>query len=250
MNYRQAPQQQEETMMVQPIIVPLPGPVNLPIQFHGHMQQPHPQNNLRPPMPQHTQFRTIIMEQIPQRSPIPVSQHGSPQPHQLPLHPPMQNIIQQIIAQHEMAAAAQRQQQMTQQEEMAQHQHQEMIQRHHEMIRQQEIAQRQQEIAQSQHEEEHRVPEVVMAHRIPLPEEILSQVNRLPHQDVVVSVSEHEAEEVPQEDVRVVQHQRESAQEINGRQSYARGLPVHIPVPLMQQMQSSQPEESARPHCK
>lgn len=256
--YRQAPQQ-EETIMVQPIVVPLPGPVNLPLQFNGHMQ---PQPQMRPPVP--PQVRTIIMEQIPQRSPIPVSasQHGPPQPHQLPPHPLMQQIAQQIIAQHEMAAAAHRQQQIAQQqlaqqqrqEEMAQR-HQEMMQRHHEMIRQQEIAQRQQELAQSQRQQSQQrqmtPPEgVLMAHRIPIPEEILSQVNRLPNQDVVVSVSEQEEEEDPQENVRIVQHQRENAQEVNGRQAYARSLPVHIPVPMMQQMQAPQQEEQARPHCK
>lgn len=103
-------------MMVQPIIVPLSGPVNLPVQFQGHM--PQPQQNLRPPMPQ-PEIRTIIMERVPQRSQLPVTQHGPPTPHQLPPHPLMQHIAQQIIAQHEMAAAAHRQQQ---QEEMQQHQ--------------------------------------------------------------------------------------------------------------------------------
>lgn len=73
-------------------------------------------------------------------------------------------------------------------------------------------------------------------------------------QVISVTVSEHEAEELPHDEVRIVQHPRESAQEMNGRQSFARAMPVHIPVPMMQhlqqQEQQQQQQQQLRPHCK
>lgn len=100
--------------------------------------------------------------------------------------------------------------------------------------------------------------------RIPLPEEVLTQLNRLPNRDVIVAVSEPEQDggEQPQQEIRVVQEQRQSPHEMNGRQTYGRGMMV--PVAMIAQQQQPQREqqpttaqepqaaatEEARPHCK
>lgn len=238
---RTVPQQQEESMMVQPIIVPLPGPVNLPLQFHGNMQpqqpQMHPQQHMMPHQIEAIRAHTIVMEQLPQRPPVPVQHNVPPHPNQIPQemqhpNPLVQHIAQQIIAQHEMAAAA----------AASNNQHHEVPQPH--------VVQQIPHAKMPMPDARMHMPEALMTHRLPVPEEILTQINRLPNQDVIVSVSEHEAEEIPQEDIRIVQHARENAQEMNGRQGYARGLPVHIPVPMMQQIQQipQQQEQEARPH--
>lgn len=91
-----------------------------------------------------------------------------------------------------------------------------------------------------------------VAQRLPIPEEVLTQINRLPNRDMIVAVSEQEPEEVPQQEMRIVQQPRQNAVEMNGRQAYARGIPVHIPVAMMQQEQQepqAQASEETRPHC-
>lgn len=67
------------------------------------------------------------------------------------------------------------------------------------------------------------------------------------HAAVAVAAQVHE---LPMQ--QVVQQQRENAREMNGRQTYARGLrPVHIPVPMMQPVhEAPEQDESTRPHCK
>jgi len=235
------PEEQEETIMIQPVVIPY-GPVSpfqthMPQQMRPQMPQqqampmPHPMETLRPPMP----------EPMVHHQPQPQSQSQSGP--SFPPNPFIQHIAQQIINQRirmEMQRA-QEEAQRAAQEEASQR---EEVQVSHE-VPQAEIEQR-------------RIPgaEVVMAQRIPIPEEVLRQINRLPNHEVIVSVSEQESVEAPQE-LRIIQHPRQSAQEMNGRQTYARGLPVHIPVPMMQQQESQeQPEqpqavaasEELRPH--
>lgn len=263
---RPAPRE-EETMMVQPIIVPLGGSMG-PIQFHGgNLQHAPPQ--MRPQLPQMRpqmepiSAHTIIMEQLPQsqRPPVPVQHNMSPQSKQMPpqMMPPqmqhpnplMQHIAQQIVAQHEQemaAAAASARQQQIMQHQQQQHQQPHEMPQHimHEISHHQMPEDRVHQISNNG------IQDIASRFRT-TPEEILSQINRLPNPEQVISVSvtEHDAEEIPNEHMRLVQHPRESAQEMNGRQSFARGLslPVHIPVPMMQhvpQMQSQ--DQQTRPH--
>lgn len=95
-----------------------------------------------------------------------------------------------------------------------------------------------------------------MAQRLPIPEEVLRQINRLPNHEVIVSVEQEPASEEQQ--VRIIQHPRQSAQEMNGRQTYARAMPVHIPVQMMepraeraetQEPQAAEATDEMRPHC-
>ncbi|KAF2901597.1 hypothetical protein ILUMI_04584, partial [Ignelater luminosus] len=226
------PEEQEETVMIQPVVIPI-GPINpfqthMPQQMRPSVQQqampmPHPMETLRPPMPG------------------PVMSQTSSQSAPVAPNPFIQHIAQQIINQRirmEMQRAHEEAQRAAQEE-----------------------ASQREEVSNEvpQAEIEHRrIPgaEVVMAQRIPIPEEILRQINRLPNHEVIVSVSEQEPEEAPQE-LRIIQHPRQSAQEMNGRQTYARGLPVHIPVPMMQQQEMPQEHqehvaaatsEELRPH--
>ena len=153
---------------------------------------PHPMETLRPPMPV-----TPMMNQ---------PQPGFP-PAQV-LH----HIAQQIIAQ-KLAMEAERNQEEDQTNDVAQHEPEEPQQQQQQHdIQQLHVQQMPQNV----------VPQdFMMAHRIPIPEEILSQINRLPNRDVILAVQEQDPEE-QSGDVNVVQQQRESAQEMNGRQVYGR----------------------------
>lgn len=86
--------------------------------------------------------------------------------------------------------------------------------------------------------------------RLPIPLEILRQINRLPgNRGVIVAVSQHEPEEANGEVQIIRQEPRDNAQEMNGKQFQE---PV-IPMVQEQQQQQQQQEESAeetRPHCK
>ena len=236
---RHTPQQsdeQEETIMIQPVVIPY-GPAT---PFHTHMPQQMPPQmppQMRPQMP--FQMRPQMphpMETL--RPPMPGPMMPQPQEHQpqqeaqsFPLpNPFIQHIAQQLINQR-IRMEMQRAQEA-----------------HH--AAQEEAAQR--ENGQNSHEtpmrpemEARQIPEVVMAHKIPIPDEVLRQINRLPNHEVIVSVSE-ESEETPQE-VRFIQQPRQNAQEMNGRQTYARGIPVHIPVPMMQSQESREAETHQNP---
>lgn len=235
--------------MIQPVVIPY-GPIS-PFQTHmpqqmrpqvpqQTVQMPHPMETLRPPMP------SPLMAHQHQHQPQPQVQvqqeqqaQGSSQP--IPIFPPnpfIQHLAQQILNQR-MRMEIQRAQEEAQQEQS-----------------QREEIQVPQKVLQG----EMQSGEVVMAQRIPIPEEVLRQINRLPNHEVIVSVSEQEPEETPQE-LRIIQHPRQSAQEMNGRQAYAKGLPVHIPVPMMQQQEVQETQdqqepqqvvsnEEIRPHCK
>ncbi|XP_065162476.1 transcription factor SPT20 homolog [Atheta coriaria] len=206
-------QDQEETIMIQPVMIPIP-----PAQFHTHMpmqaQSMHPMESMRPPMP-----NPMLMPHHPQQPQMQQQAQSQLPPNQI-LH----QIAQQIIAQKLQQEA------------------QEEIQNN--------------ELRSEQATPLHRIElqrGLGMA-RIPIPEEVLTQINRLPNRDVIVAVSHQDmSEESENPEVRVVQHQRQGAQGITGRQSYARGLPVDIPVPMMQQEADeqephAQATEEQRPH--
>ncbi|KAF5274642.1 hypothetical protein FQR65_LT16939 [Abscondita terminalis] len=64
------------------------------------------------------------------------------------------------------------------------------------------------------------MPQIVMAHKLPIPDEFQKNPKKL-RNDMVNN------------------NPRESSEEMNPRQGFARGIPVHIPVPMMQSQESS-----------
>lgn len=231
--FRHAPprdEDQEETIMIQPVMIPLVGnsyQTHMPQQMAPQVQQVqpqqqsvpvHPMEALRPPLPVQ-----ILQQQAPQQ----------PQESHLPPSAVLHHIAQQIIAQRIMDA--QREQEEAQNTNELQ----------------------QPEVEQQPQPQHYMIPDGMVEQRIPIPEEILSQINRLPPgRGGMIVVSEQDSEEVPQQEMRIVQQPRQSASEMNGRQAYARGIP--IPVPIMQQQETQQEvqepqavaSEEARPHCK
>lgn len=80
--------------------------------------------------------------------------------------------------------------------------------------------------------------------RLPIPVEILRQINRLPgNRGVIVAVSEQEPEERSGEVQIVRQEPRQNAQEMNGKQVYQE------PVAVMQEQNQEASSEETRPHC-
>ncbi|XP_060521152.1 serine/threonine-protein kinase Wnk [Cylas formicarius] len=199
----------------------------------------------RPPMlPEKQQAapeRPQIMA-IPQEVQIRVQAQTQSQQGDVPPNPIIHHIIQQIIAQK--IAESQRAEQDNQVQESREDDYEPQPQRE--------------------------VPENMMAHRIPIPEEILTQLNRLPNNDrVIVAVSENDSSEddssssssssddssQDSQEMQLVQEPRQTASEMNGRQAYARRLPVSIPVNMMQQQMHEQDQEpqavaseDVRPH--
>lgn len=218
--------------MIQPVMIPLVGntyqthmpqqmqpmPPQVQVQPQQQSTQVHPMEALRPPMPV-----PVMHQQAQQQSPE----------NNLPPSAILHHIAQQIIAQRIMDAQ-----------------------------REQEEAQNTNELQQPEMEPQSQqqfiVPEGMVEQRIPIPEEVLSQINRLPPgRGGMIVVSEQDSEEVPQQEMRIMQQPRQSASEMNGRQEYARRIPVHIPVPMMQQESQQDVQEpqavateEARPHCK
>lgn len=248
--------------MIQPVMIPIP---HSPFQTHmpqqmqpivQQQQQPqgfpmrppmnhmHPMETMRPPMPPMMQPQVQIQ---PQPQPQP-----QPQQNEFPPNPILHHIVQQIIAQKIMETEKAREEQQQQQQHPQQQQQQPQPQP-------QPHIQEMQTIIDPRPQHRFQVPQPMVEQRFPIPEEVLTQLNRLPNRDVIVAVSEPESEENSQE-VRFVQEQRQNAAEMNGRQAYARGIPVHIPVQMMTQDQEQEQEpeqepqavasEEPRPHCK
>ncbi|KAG5900432.1 hypothetical protein JTB14_029318 [Gonioctena quinquepunctata] len=278
--------EEEDTIMIQPVMIPIPQtpfrthmpqqmrPMvqNVPEQMRQPMRPPmYQMENLRPPMvqqmmppmfqqqaqqqvqpmfaqrmvppqvPQQVQQYPRVQMQIQLRPQMP-PQDQQEQQSGMPPNPILQHIVQQIIAQKIMESQRAREEQMK--EEQAQQQQQPQV--------------------EVEEERPHRfhapqvpqIPQNLVGQRIPIPEEVLTQLNRLPNRDVIVAVSESDsdAEEAPQ-DIRFVQEQRQGASEMNGRQTLARGLPVDIPIAMMPQEQEPQEHqqeaaasEETRPH--
>lgn len=107
--------------------------------------------------------------------------------------------------------------------------------------------------------------------RMSIPQAVLNQLSRLSsNRDVIVAVAEQPSNEEQQsqegqmniiqeqrpQEIRVIQEPRSSPSQMNGRQTYARAMPIDIPEPMMkqEQEQDQEPEaqatEELRPHCK
>lgn len=272
------PQQRdtEDTVMIQPIMIPIP-PSNyathMNMQQQGpphpmppmmnmmqqHQQPMHPMEQMRPPMP-HPMMMMPPPQQ--QQSLQDQQQQQSQQQSHLPPSAVLHHIAQQIIMQQleakHRAAAAQAAAEDAQTNELGTN-----------------------ELKMSPLQ---RVQEMQRMSRIPIPAAILNELQRIPSNargEVIVAVSQDPSSEEsgepqqmppqqaqqqqqppqmpmmppqPADIVRVIQHARESAQGMNGRQTYARGLPVDIPVPMMQQeaeeraAAASEQQEESRPH--
>lgn len=215
--------------MIQPVMIPLVGNT-----YQTHMPQQ------MQPMPQQVQQQPMHpMEAM--HPPMQVHQMEAAQKSQENHLPPsaiLHHIAQQIIAQRFMDAQRE----------------QEEAQNTNEL--QQAEVEQQPQPQQQQQQPQYIVPEGMVEQRIPIPEEILSQINRLPPGRGGMIVVSEDSEEVPQQEVRIVQQPRQGAAEMNARQAYARGIPVHIPVPMMQQESQQDVQEpqavateEARPHC-
>lgn len=229
----QQPEEQEETVMIHPVVIPYGPPTHFQTHMPQQMRPMHPMETMRPPMP------SPIMSQMQQQQQPEIHvERVQPLP-----NPFIQQIAQQLINQR-IRMEMQRAQEEAQRAAVAHNEQRDETLNSNELRQQPNVEMRQ-------------MPEIVMAHKLPIPDEVLRQINRMPNHDVIVSVSE-ESEETPQ-DVRFVQQPRESAEEMNGRQGYARGIPVHIPVPMMQSQEShdsqqisassvSSSNEEMRPH--
>lgn len=194
-------------------------------QRSQEVEQPRPQMMF---IPQQVQIRV---------EPQPMNQQQQQQQSDSSPNPIIQHIIQQIIAQKIMEA------QKAQEQEN------------------QPVESREQEFEISRPVRP--VQEGPMGHGLPIPEEILTQLNRLPNNDrVIVAVSEPESSEEDSseesgesQEGMPNQDSRQSAQEMNNRQAYIRRLPINIPVNMMQQHLQEQNEEpqavaseETRPH--
>ncbi|XP_022915758.2 uncharacterized protein [Onthophagus taurus] len=256
---------EEETIMIQPIMIPIPHTnfqTHMPMQVQQMQQAPmvnrlpmppqqqpipqiqqiqaiHPMETMRPPMP----VQNFPMEP-PQQ--IPHFQQQSQQP-QTPAFPPtqvLQHIAQQIIAQRlQMEAAAVARQQQQQQQQQEEESNENM----------------QDDEQQDNSQQDGYAPiDYMVPHRMSIPEQILTQINRLPNKDVIVAFSSQQDDEDQSGqgqsiENQVVQQQRTSASEMNGRQGYARHIPMDLPmriVPVEPQQQANQagPNEEMRPH--
>nr|XP_023017225.1 putative uncharacterized protein DDB_G0271606 [Leptinotarsa decemlineata] len=256
----------EQMQMRPPVRPPMYQMENIrPPMPHVIQQQLPPmfqQQQQVPPMLQQ-QVPLMIQQQLPRREQqyprvhmqiqvqpqMPIQSQGPQiQQNELPPNPILHHIVQQIIAQKIIESQKLREEQMKEEQAQVQQQQQEERQPQVEM----------EEERPHRFEVPPQVPQVpsqnLIGQRIPIPEEVLTQLNRLPNRDVIVAVAENDSEETPQ-DVRFVQEQRQGATEMNGRQTFARGLPVNIPIAMMPQEHESQEQEQqaasseeSRPH--
>jgi hypothetical protein len=246
----------EETIMIQPIMIPIPQtsfqthmpqqmapiPQQRPEQFRPFIQieslrppmppMRPPMPPMRPPMPHmmpQQQSQDQMQMRPPMRPQIQIQvQPQQPQPAEFPPNQILQHIVRQIVAQKIMESQKLREQQMKEQQ-----------QQQTPLEINQEVDERPRFVQIEQ------IGQPVGGQRFPIPEEILTQLNRLPNRDVIVAVPENDSEEPePQQDVQYVQEQRQSATEMNGRQTFTRTLPM-IPVSMTQDQESAEPEQQA-----
>lgn len=275
------PEEQEETIMIQPVMIPIP-----PQHFQTHMAQMMPpqvqaqqaqqtqnvaqiplalQQAIRAgmmiPRPQQVEhrppyFNPQLREQFSRPQPIPsVEQRpGFMQQHEvreIPRFPPMANVEHRSIV-FQPGFENRRPQPMPDNMLEQRPQPQPQIQPnpliHH--IIQQIINERIQ--AEKQNEEndvrstpsQYEVPPAI--EKFPIPDEILTQINRLPsNRGVIVAVSESEPDD-SSEEMHVIQQQqqqpRQNAQEMNGKQ-------VPVISMIQEQPQPEASNEETRPHC-
>ncbi|XP_076264948.1 uncharacterized protein LOC143199085 [Rhynchophorus ferrugineus] len=184
-------------------------------------------------MPQQLHIRFEPQQPQPQPQPQPPQPQQQPeQDNEVSPNPVIQHIIQQIIAQKIMDIRR------------AQEQEQQM----------QESRERQFQPPQPANLPERMVPRPM----IPIPEEVLTHLNRLPNNErVIVAVSEPDSSEEDSSDESSAsqesmpqpsQEQKQQVQEMPSREAYMRRLPVNIPVNMMQEQESSPESENTRPH--
>ncbi|XP_045463659.1 putative mediator of RNA polymerase II transcription subunit 26 isoform X2 [Harmonia axyridis] len=218
-HYQQQPQQiqVQEHIMVQP--------QHHPQQFRSFPPPPPPMETMRPPMPQ----PQMIQEQQSMND--------------FPPNNVLRHIAQQIIAQKIMEAQKEKEEQQNQEAR--------------------------QQPEPSSEERIIRFPGVENRRNLPgmtIPQAVLNELSRLSsNRDVIVAVAEqpNNEEQQPQvgqivqeqgpQEIRVIQEPRTNPSQMNGRQTYARTMPIDIPEPMMKQEQEQdhEPEAQAteeRPH--
>lgn len=252
--------------MIQPVMIPIPQ-----THFQTHMAQQMPQQmNQQMSQHIHPQLSQQMIQQMSQQMPPQMPPQMS---HQIPQQASQQ--IPQQIFQHipQMMQHQQVPQQMPQQQQqnfMPRQQSAESFRAdsqteqtqmppnpliHH--IIQQIINERLQ--AEKQNEMSHETNDIQNTpaqyqmppnmDKLPIPEEVLSQINRLPNsRGVIVAVSEQEPEEAPEE-IRLVQ-QRQNIQDMEGKQMYSREMMNAAPYQMIQEEQQAAASEESRPHCK
>ncbi|XP_044758039.1 putative uncharacterized protein DDB_G0271606 [Coccinella septempunctata] len=284
--------QDEETIMIQPVMIPIPQshyPTHMAQQMQPQIvpQRMVPQHMIHQQMvPPQMMAPRIIHHQMPQYPPQPESQqiqlqeHIMVQPQHIPqqqfrpypppptpmetMRPPMphpqmvqeeqgnngfppnnvlRQIAQQIIAQKIMEAQKEKEEQQNQE------------------ARQQ---------TENSDEERVRFPgaeNMMTSPRMSIPQAVLNQLSRLSsNRDVIVAVAEPPSNEEQQsqegqmniiqeqrpQEIRVIQEPRTNPSQMNGRQTYARSMPIDIPERMMKQEQEQEPEaqatEELRPH--
>ncbi|CAG9824931.1 unnamed protein product, partial [Phaedon cochleariae] len=295
--------EQQDTIMIQPVMIPIPQspfrthmpqqqmpmvqmvhqqmapegrPMNLPAHLLAIEGMRPPASPVMPPQVQRIsriqiQARPQLMEepqmqvhQLPPQMPPQMQQSA-----EFPPNPILRHIVQQIIAQKIMESQRAREMQMREEQQQQQQQPQQQQQQQQPQVELEEERPHRFQMPDGQ------VAQNMMGQRIPIPEEVLTQLNRLPNRDVIVAVQETSPEESEEDDqsssssseqqqqqqqqqqeVRFVQQeQRQSAAEVNGRQTFA---PVDIPVAMMPRMrmgrqqmleeEQQQHVEEARPH--
>lgn len=252
----------QETIMIQPVMIPIPHspyPTHMAqqmlpqqqSQYPTHMtqqmvpqQQPQPQQ--QEPIPQAQVVEQIIVEAQPQYQRQPIR----------PIIRPVEGVVRMGEDMGRPDLGVMRPPQYpTQSNEESNDLPPVSVLRH---IAQQIMLRKEQE--QRQNEEQnmahktviHPVQENGIPQRIPIPEALLSQLDKLPQSRggvVIALTQDNQRDQQPAGEIRMVQLQRQGPQEMNGRQTYARGLShVNIPVPMMQHYQ--QPQENTQPEVK
>ncbi|KRT86305.1 hypothetical protein AMK59_2824 [Oryctes borbonicus] len=243
------PEEQEETIMIQPIMIPIPHTnfqTHMPMQMQPQMIPNNIPNSMPNGIPNGIPHRIPMQQQQPpmhpmetMRPPMPMSMMPpqQQQPPQEPEFPPVQmlhRIAQQIIAQRLQMEQAAKNQDDSQSNEV-----------------------NQSDEDQPQEGQHFDQPEFMMARGLPIPEEVLSQINRLPNSDVIVAVGQDHDEQNQEQQHEMQQHEMQQQVDnnehpVNIRIGYGRQLPElheNIPLRMVQIQPESQPAtDEMRPH--
>lgn len=205
-------------MQIQPQMMPNTIPNNIPNRMPMQQQQPpmppHPMETMRPPMP---------VPMMPQ-------QQQQQQQQSEPEFPPVQMLHR--IAQHIIAQRIQMEQAKNEEDNQSNEVNQS-------------------EDDSQQEGQRYNQPEFMMAQRLPIPEEVLSQINRLPNSDVIVTLSGQDHDEQAQEQPEMHQQADGNDNTMNVRIGYGRQLPEDVPLRMLQvQPEAQAVSDEMRPHCK
>ncbi|KAL1489494.1 hypothetical protein ABEB36_014379 [Hypothenemus hampei] len=282
---------EQDTIMIQPVMIPIP---QTAFQTHMPQQMPpqeqpqieirpfNPMEQMRPPMPPMRppmeEFRGPLESMRPGMRPFvprpPVERiiaiRQSYEPVSQSLEPQRSEEIEQ--GRPQMMFIPQQIRVESQQPQQAQQQDVSPNPIIHHIIQQiiaQKIMESQKASQEQQQQQENKVEPIEQPRPFPvrpmlgLPEEVLTQLNRLPNSDrVIVAVSEPDTSEDDDDEDSTEESQERGGSEqsvtqpeISHRQDYLRRLPVNIPVNMMQQQPQQQDEpqaqasEETRPHC-